>query len=136
MKTGALIGAGRHRAFTVILVQVFVGPIVSLFVEDQAIIGGGILYLRICCSVNCLAYAAMYALDSFATGVGDSVFAMANALLHSVVVRLLLSWILGYALGYGYRGIYWAEMLCPLPSLAAGIAYYRLGRWRERRLVG
>ena len=78
----------------------------------------------------------MYALDGLATGVGDSVFAMTNALLHSVAMRLMLSYLLGIVLGQGYRGIYWAEMLCPLPSLALGIAYFRLGRWRARRLVG
>jgi putative MATE family efflux protein len=134
-KAGAILGMAVTAA-TVILAQAFAGPVVGLFAEDASIVAGGILYLRICCSVNCLAYAAMYAIDSFATGVGDSAFAMCNALLHSVAVRLLLSYILGVALGRGYVGIYWAEMLCPLPSLAAGIVYYRLGRWRRRRLIG
>lgn len=123
-------------ALAVLLVQALTSPIVALFSSDPSIIEGGVEYLRICCSVNCLAYAAMFVLDSFATGVGDSLFAMANALLHSVVARLALSFLLAFALGWGYLGIYWAEMLCPLPSLVAGLAYYRLGRWKKRRLVG
>jgi putative MATE family efflux protein len=134
-KTGALLSAA-FTAVTVIIVQAFVGPIVALFTEDPAIVEIGILYLRICCSLNCLAYAGMYCLDCFATGVGDSVFAMSNALLHSVVLRLSLSWLLGFLLGCGFQGLFWAEMLCPLPSFVAGIVYFRLGRWRKRRLIG
>jgi putative MATE family efflux protein len=134
--TTGIVCAIAVTAFTVLLVQVFTSSIVALFSSDPSIIEGGAGYLRICCSINCLAYAAMYVLDSFATGVGDSLFAMANALLHSVVVRLALSYLLGVALAWGYLGIYWAEMLCPLPSLIAGLIYFRLGRWRKRRLVG
>jgi Na+-driven multidrug efflux pump len=134
-RTGALLGAAAN-ALAVILVQAFVGPLVGLFAEDPAIVEGGIHYLRVCCSLNCLAYAAMYELDCFATGVGDSLFAMSNALLHSVVVRLSLSWLLSFALGYGFLGLYWAEMLSPLPSFVAGMIYFRLGRWEKKRLVG
>jgi putative MATE family efflux protein len=134
-RAGVLLGTATN-ALAVVLVHAFIGPIVALFAEDPAIIAGAIAYLKICCSVNCLAYSAMYELDCFATGVGDSLFAMSNSLLHSVVVRLALSWLLCVALGQGFIGIYWAEMLCPLPSFVAGIAYFRLGRWRKRRLIG
>jgi Na+-driven multidrug efflux pump len=118
------------------LVQAFAGPLLSLFTEDAAVIRGGIVYLRICCSVNCLGYAVMYVIDCFATGVGDSLFAMANALLHSVATRLALSWLLASALGMGYLGLYWAEMASPLPSLLLGVAYFASGRWKGRRLIG
>jgi putative MATE family efflux protein len=134
-KAGACLGLSA-TAVSVILIQAFVGPLLSLFCEDRAVVSGGVEYLRICCSINCLFYAAMYVLDCFALGVGDSLFAMSNALLHSVVVRLALSWILGYALGLGYRGLYWAEMASPLPSFALALAYFASGRWKRRRLVG
>ena len=134
-KTGAALGVAA-TAVSVILVQAFAGPLLSLFTEDAAVIRGGIVYLRICCSVNCLGYAVMYVIDCFATGVGDSLFAMANALLHSVATRLALSWLLASALGMGYLGLYWAEMASPLPSLLLGVAYFASGRWKGRRLIG
>ena len=42
-------------------------------------------YLRICCGINRLIYAAMYTLDSFAIGVGAANVAMLNALLDAVI---------------------------------------------------
>jgi putative MATE family efflux protein len=134
-KAGICIGVAA-TAVSVILIQAFVGPLLSLFCEDRAVVSGGVEYLRICCSVNCLVYAAMYVLDCFAFGAGDALFSMSNALLHSVVVRLALSGILCYALGLGYRGLYWAEMASPLPSFALALAYFAAGRWKRRRLVG
>jgi len=130
-KAGIALGIAA-TAVSVIVVQIFLGPLLSLFTREEAVARGSALYLRICCSANCLAYAAMFVIDSFATGVGDSLFAMANALLHSVLVRLTLSWLLAYALGLGFLGLYWAEMASPLPSLALGLAYLASGRWRSK----
>lgn len=133
-RTGAALGVAA-TAISVAAVQAFVGPIVGLFTEEPSLVSGGVEYLRICCSANCLVYAVMYVLDCFATGVGDSLFAMTNALLHSVVVRLALSLLLSATFGLGYLGVYWAEMACPLPSFVAGLIYFGLGRWKGRRLA-
>ncbi|WP_050698424.1 MATE family efflux transporter [Anaeromassilibacillus senegalensis] len=133
-KTGLWISLGASF-ITMLLVQAFVGPIIELFNSDPEVVQEGIQYLRICCSLNSLLYAAMYTFDSFATGVGDSLFAMCNALLHSVVMRLLLSWLLGSVLGYGFIGIYWGEMLSPILSFFAGLAYFAGGRWQRHNLL-
>ena len=118
------------RAGTVALVQLFAGPIVALFDPNPAVVAAGVTYLRICCSVNFAFYAAMYLFDSLATGVGAAGLAMGNAMLHSVVMRLALSWWLGGALGFS--GLCWAEMLAPIPSALLGLLWFRLGRWRQR----
>lgn len=117
-------------AGTVALVQLFAGPIVALFDPNPAVVAAGVTYLRICCSVNFAFYAAMYLFDSLATGVGAAGLAMGNAMLHSVVMRLALSWWLGGALGFS--GLCWAEMLAPIPSALLGLLWFRLGRWRQR----
>ena len=110
--------------------------IIGAFDPNPAVVGEGVRYLRVCCSVNCLAYAAMYTCNAFATGVGNAWFAMCNALLHAVAVRLALSWWLGQALGYGALGLYWAEMLSPaLPCLMACLYFYS-GRWKQRVWTG
>ena len=106
-----------------------------MYKRQPAVVAAGTLYLRICCSLNFLAYAAMYLFDSFATGVGYPGLAMGNALLHSVVMRLGLSWLLGLAMGGGFAGLCWAEMLAPFPGALIGAVFFLRGRWRECRLV-
>jgi len=90
----------------------------------------GVLYLRICCSVNFIPYVAMYVLDSFATGVGAPVLAMVNSLLHSVVFRLGLSILLAVMLDFGFVGLCVAESVSPLIPCFIGLTFFLRGRWR------
>ena len=113
-----------------VLALCFGGTFFRTQTDIDYIVDNGITYLRICCSVNFAFYAAMYLFDSLATGVGAAGLAMGNAMLHSVVMRLALSWWLGGALGFS--GLCWAEMLAPIPSALLGLLWFRLGRWRQR----
>lgn len=48
----------------VVLVQLFAGQIIMLFEpQNKEVIADGILYLRICCGINSLVYAALYTFD-------------------------------------------------------------------------
>lgn len=130
LAAAVLCGLGMMAA-----IQLGAAPILRLFGGDGAMVRAGVTYLRICCSVNFAVYAVMYVLDSFATGVGDALFAMGNALLHALVARMALSILLAYVLGWGYTGLCWAEMLCPIPSCIAGVLYFARGRWKNRRAL-
>lgn len=120
----------------VILVQIFAKPIVMLFEpENLEVIQEGVLYLRICCSINSLIYAAMYTFDSFAIGIGAANIAMCNALLDAVIVRLPVSWSLTFILHYGFAGIYIGQALSPiLPAIVGAIYFYRK-RWRYKKFL-
>jgi len=136
-RTGKTARAGVFLAlgatfFMMLFVQTFAEQIISVFDSDPETVRQGVIYLRVCCSLNCLVYAVMYTIDSFATGVGDSFFAMCNALLHSLVLRLFLSWLLGTVLGGGFMGIYWAECLASVIPALVGAAYYFSSRWKEK----
>ena len=122
-------------AASILAVQLFTARIIGLFNTDPEVVREGVFYLRVCCSFNSLVYAVMYTFDSFATGAGDSLFAMLNAMLHSVVMRLSLSWLLSVPLGLGFAGLCWGECLSPLLPFVFGILYFRSGRWRRKRLV-
>ena len=122
-------------AASILAVQLFTAQIIGLFNTDPEVVREGVFYLRVCCSFNSLVYAVMYTFDSFATGAGDSLFAMLNAMLHSVVMRLSLSWLLSVPLGLGFAGLCWGECLSPLLPFVFGILYFRSGRWRRKRLV-
>ena len=122
-------------AASILAVQLFTAQIIGFFNTDPEVVREGVFYLRVCCSFNSLVYAVMYTFDSFATGAGDSLFAMLNAMLHSVVMRLALSWLLSVPLGLGFAGLCWGECLSPLLPFVFGIVYFRSGRWKRKRLV-
>ena len=104
----------------VVLVQLFAGQIIMLFEpQNKEVIADGILYLRICCGINSLVYAALYTFDSFAIGIGAANIAMVNALLDAAVVRLPVSWHLRQVWD---SPVYMWDRPCPLscPSSSAG----------------
>lgn len=131
---GLLLGLGATLA-AVFAVQIFAGPVISLFEPDNpTVIEYGVLYLRICCSAGSLAYAVMYTFDSFAIGLGNASLAMFHSLLDAVVIRLSLSRLLGVTLGFGFTGIYFAQALSPVLPALLGFLYFRSSRWETRRM--
>lgn len=115
----------------VLLVQAFAGPAVALFDPSSAEVARvGVQYLRTCCSVNSLVYAAMYTFDSFAIGIGSARLAMVNALLDAAVVRVPLGLLLAFSLGLGYPGIFLAQALSPVLPALVGLLYWRRGAWK------
>ena len=119
---------------SVLTVQLFAGPLVALFEpENREVIQDGILYLRICCGINSLVYAAMYTFDSFAIGAGSAGIAMGNALLDAVFVRIPVSWILAFCLDLGAPGVYIGQAVSPILPAAAGFWYWKRGAWASRR---
>lgn len=123
-------------AVVVVTVQLFAEPLICLF--DSAspeVIRVGVLYLRLCCGVNSLVYAAMYTLDSFAIGVSAAHVAMVNALLDAVVVRLPVGWLLAFFLAMGFPGIYLGQAFSPILPALIGFLYYKSRGWERKRLV-
>lgn len=120
----------------VVLVQLFAGQIIMLFEpQNKEVIADGILYLRICCGINSLVYAALYTFDSFAVGIGAANIAMVNALLDAAVVRLPVSWLLAFAAGMGFPGVYVGQALSPLLPFLVSWLYFKNRGWESKRLI-
>lgn len=132
VKTGILLSFAV-QACVVLLIQIFARQIITLFDANPQVINAGVLYLRICCSINCFAYVVMYIIDSFATGAGHSLFAMSNSLLQSLVLRIVLG--VGLSIAMGYVGIYWGESLSPVPCAIIGIVYLASGKWKKQASI-
>ena len=113
----------------------FAGQTAAFFDPDPSVVAAGRYYIRVCASFNLFIYGAMYVLDAFATGVGAPGLALCNALLHSLAVRLFLSWLLAFRLGLGFAGLCLAEMLAPAPSCLVGLCFFLRGTWRKKRPV-
>lgn len=117
-------------------VQLLAEPLIRLFGSTSPeAIRDGVLYLRICCGLNSLVYAAMYTLDSFAIGVGAAGIAMGNALLDAAVVRLPIGWLLAIYLHMGFSGVYWGQALSPVLPALLGLLYFRAGSWEGKALL-
>ena len=123
-------------AAVVVTVQFLAEPLIRLFDSTSPeMIRVGVLYLRLCCGVNSLVYAAMYTLDSFAIGVGAAHVAMVNALLDAVVVRLPVVWLLALPLSMGFPGIYLGQALSPILPALVGFIYFKSRVWERKTLV-
>ena len=119
----------------VIFVQIFAGRIIMLFdPASPEMIEAGILYLRICCGINSLIYAAMYTFDSFAIGIGSANIAMINALLDAAIVRLPVSWLLAFLVPIGFPGVYIGQALSPLLPFIVGWAYFKSTNWEKKKI--
>lgn len=120
----------------VLLVQIFAKQLILLFTPaSPEVVAEGILYLRICCSVNSLVYAAMYTFDSFAIGIGSANIAMVNALLDAVIIRLPLSWLFTFPWGFGFPGVYIGQALSPLLPAVVGFLYFKSKGWEKKRII-
>ena len=134
-KKGLYINIGI-TFFIILFVQIFAKLLIELFQKESAeVIADGILYLRICCSVNSLIYAVMYTFDSFAIGTGNAHIAMINALLDAAVIRLFVSWLLAFALNYGFTGIYIGQSLSPVIPAIIGFIYFKSSFWKKKKLI-
>lgn len=135
VRSGLLLNLAVTAA-VVVTVQFLAEPLIRLFDSTSPeVIRVGVLYLRLCCGVNSLVYAAMYTLDSFAIGVGAAHVAMANALLDTVVVRLPVGWLLAFSLSVGFPGIYLGQALSPILPALVGLIYFKSRVWERKTLV-
>lgn len=135
VKIGLLVNIAMTLV-VVLCVQVFAEQLILLFGNNsREAVTDGVYYLRVCCGVNSLVYAAMYTLDSFAIGVGAANVAMLNALLDAVVVRLPVSWTLAFTLGMGFPGIYFGQALSPILPASVGFIYFKSGIWKRKSLI-
>ena len=119
----------------VLAVQIAAAPLMGLFNPDQPeVIRAGVTYLRFCCSLGVLIYAAMYTFNSLAIGAGAAGVAMFNALFDSVVMRLVLIWFLIQA-GHGLTAIYLGQALSALLPALFGAAYFCSRRWQRKKVI-
>ena len=135
VRSGLLLNLAVTTA-VVVTVQFLAEPLIRLFDNTSPeMIRVGVLYLRLCCGVNSLVYAAMYTLDSFAIGVGAAHVAMVNALLDAVVVRLPVAWLLAFSFSIGFSGIYLGQALSPILPALVGFTYFKSRGWERKTLV-
>lgn len=121
---------------TIVLVQTCARQIMLLLApENVEVVENGNFYLRMCCGINSLMYAALYTFDSFAIGAGAANIAMINALLDAVIIRLPVTWLLAFALHSGCSGVYIGLAISPVLPAVVHWLYFKSGAWESKRLL-
>ena len=122
-------------ALVVAAVQISARPLMAFFnPHEPEVIQAGVSYLRICCSLGVLIYAAMYTFNSLVIGAGAASMAMFNSLLDSLIMRLVLIGVFTWA-GYGLTAIYLGQALSALLPALLGGAYFHSRRWQRKKVI-
>ncbi|MCL2106619.1 MAG: MATE family efflux transporter [Oscillospiraceae bacterium] len=161
---GQNLGAGKHRrAFRTmatavgitlgisvalfLLVRQFATPIVQLFLGDIASNRGGLdpetarqcveqsaLYLRNL-SWDYLLVSFVFNIAGLAIAAGQTRFAMATALVSSLLVRAPMAWLLGKTLDLGLANMAFAATIATAVTLIIQLIYLAAGVWKKGKLV-
>ncbi len=112
---------------------VFATPVVSLFVDDPAVVPLAATALRIICCGN-IGYAyGMVMLQAF-NGAGDTVTPTIVNLFGFWVLELPLAWWLAKHTQLQTRGAFLAIVIAESSIAAAGIVLFRRGRWARQQI--
>ncbi|MCS7217129.1 MAG: MATE family efflux transporter [Candidatus Bipolaricaulota bacterium] len=106
-------------------------PLFALFVRDPAVIQEGVWYIMIF-GISIPFFGLFDAAAAVFRGSGHTVPPMVMALVRLWGLRVFLSWLFGYRLGYGPTGM-WVGMT--LSNVLAGVAlvlWLRRGTWKRR----
>jgi len=103
--------------------------LLSLFINDPAVIGVGVAYLRIT-AISYLLFGAMFACNGVAIGAGHTLVTMTFTLVSLWVIRVpLAAWLSHGPLGI--IGIWIAIDVSFFVVMCVSIGYYLSGRWKK-----
>ena len=104
-----------------------------LFAADPNLIRLGATFLRIA-TVSYLTLAPVSVLQSCIAGAGDTVPNMIISVGMIWVIQLPLAFLLSRTGSLEVLGVRWAIVITTLCGAVAYIVYFKLGRWKSKRL--
>jgi putative MATE family efflux protein len=111
----------------------FAEPIARVFIGDPVVVAYSVIFIRIH-AVSIPAVGVFFAIDGALRGAGDTRFPLMTSLSGMYVIRLPLSAVFGFVLGWGIVGI-WIPLVIEYYYRAAVIAnHFRHGKWKSLRV--
>src|SRR5712691_10307222 len=111
----------------------FAEPIARVFIGDPVVVSWSVTFIRIH-AVSIPAVGIFFAIDGALRGAGDTRFPLLTSLSGMYLVRLPLSAIFGFVLGWGIVGI-WIPLVIEYYYRSAVIAnHFRRGKWKALRV--
>jgi putative MATE family efflux protein len=107
--------------------------IIGLFTVDPDLIKLGSLFLRVAVA-GYLGMTTVYLMQNCISGSGDTLPPMAITLAMLWAVQLPLAFLLSRHTDLGVYGIRWAIVISFVVGAIAYVAYFRLGRWKRKRV--
>ena len=113
---------------TILLVQL-TGPwLAAIFTDDQTVIAGAVLNMRIEIFGQ-IFYAIFMIYHSMMIGAGHSTFAMMSSFTNCIIFRVILAIL--FEKFWGLEGIYIACAIAPFSSVPFGYLYIKSGIWKR-----
>jgi putative MATE family efflux protein len=133
---GAWLAVGFVEAFLVAcstVILLWAENIMSIFTTDASLIRLGSIFLRIATG-GYLILALVSVLQSCIAGAGDTVPNMIINVGMIWAVQLPLAFLLPRATGLGVFGVRWAIVASTFTGAIAYVTYFRLGRWKAKKV--
>ena len=122
-----LMVAGAAAALT------WSGDIIRLFNTDPALVEAGGRFLRIA-AAGYVVMSLMVVLQQALSGAGDTAAAMLISIAMVWLAQIPLAYLLPRVTDLGVDGIRWAIAISIGFGAAVNVVYFRLGRWKRRRV--
>ncbi len=118
---------------TALGIFVFAPQIARAFIDDATVIEWSVVFIRIH-AVSIPAVGVFFAIDGALRGAGDTRFPLLTSLSGIYIVRLPLSYLLGFVLSLGIVGV-WIPLVVEYWYRAAVISnHFRRGKWKTLRV--
>jgi len=130
------MGAGLLSALMTVCagaVLIWADSIVQVFTPDPELIPLAATFIRIA-AVGYLLMGANAVLQQCITGAGDTLVPMLVMLLNMWAVQVPLALVLPKVGGLGVLGVRWAIVAGTFTASVAYVSYFRMGRWKTRRI--
>ena len=132
MMTGMGIAFGIS-VFVFAIVQIFPGPIISLFDTNPDVISTGADYMRFI-ALDYIFVPFVFCMNGLAIGAGYSNFALFNAFFSSILVRVPFAYLVVYFTELGFNGIGLATGLASIASIIVGIIFVCSNKWKKPKI--
>jgi Na+-driven multidrug efflux pump len=133
---GAWLAVGFVEAFMVtcsIVILLWAENIIGVFTTEASLIQLGSTFLRIATG-SYLVMALVSVLQSCNAGAGDTIPNMIINVGMIWVVQLPLAFLLSRATDLGVFGVRWAIVASTFTGAIAYVTYFRLGRWKAKKV--
>jgi len=130
------------------LCWLFPAAAMRVFIDDPAVIGEGVVFLRIV-ALSWPFFGGLMVIQGAFRGAGDTRIAMVLSLSSRWLLRIPTAAVLAFAwtvtlpvvgpvpaLGWGVEGLWWSYAFSAVASFLVGVAWFARGTWREAVVDG
>ena len=113
-----------------VLINLWGIRIIDLFSCSPETVAVALMYIKYV-SVFYIANSVMFVINGLATGSGNAIFALGNAVLNVIIIRIPLIFIFQNVMGMGLKGVFMAMGLAQYAGVITAGLFYISGKWKK-----